>query len=93
LSQRQLILFLQWGTMVINISHADKKKYDAGLKNRKTRTRKNRSSLISEKSKSAAFKQFDKMMGTDTKTEVQVDVHVKMNDNFMRTGPYNPKKK
>jgi len=79
--------------MVINMSHADKKKYDEGLKNRKTRARKKRSSLISEKSKNEAFKQFDKMAGSDLKKEVQVDVHVKMNDNFMRTGPYRPKKK
>lgn len=79
--------------MVLNISHEDKKKYDEGLKNKKTRVRVKRSSLISEKSKSAAFKQFDKMSGSDMKKDIQVDTHVKMNDNFMRTGPYSPKKK
>lgn len=79
--------------MVLNISHEDKKKYNEGFKTRKTRVRKNRSSLISDKAKTAAFKQFDKMTGSDMKKEVQVDVHVKMNDNFMRTGPYRPKKK
>ncbi len=79
--------------MVLNISHDDKIKYKEGLKNKKIRARKNRSSLISDKSKNAAFKQFDKMTSSDMKKEIQVDTHVKMNDNFMRTGPYSPKKK
>ncbi|GJL78292.1 MAG: hypothetical protein NPINA01_12810 [Nitrospinaceae bacterium] len=79
--------------MVINISHEDKQKYNEGLKNRKTRVRKKRSSLLSEKSKSEAFKKYDKMIGSESNNEVQIDEHVKMNDNFMRTGPYRPKKK
>jgi hypothetical protein len=79
--------------MILNMSHEDKKKYDERLKNKKTRVRKSRSSLLSDKAKTAAFKQFDRMSVADMKNEVQVDTHVKMNDNFMRTGPYRPKKK
>jgi hypothetical protein len=79
--------------MILNMSHEDKKKYDEGLKNKKNRVRKSRSSLLSDKAKIAAFKQFDRMTTSDMKKEVQVDTHVKMNDNFMRTGPYRPKKK
>ena len=79
--------------MVLNISHEDKEKYNKLVKERKTRVRTKRTSLLSDKSKSKAFKQYDKMTGSETKTEPEIDVHVKMNDNFMRTGPYRPKKK
>ena len=79
--------------MVLNISHEDKKKYEEGLKNRKTKVRKKRSSLLSDKSKNEAFKQFDKLPGMDSNKDMPVDERVKMNDNFMRTGPYRPKKK
>lgn len=79
--------------MVLNISHEDKKKYKEGLKNRKTRVRKKRSSLLSDKSKSEAFKQFGNMPGMESDKDLPVDDHVKMNDNYMRTGPYRPKKK
>ncbi len=79
--------------MVINISHADKEKYKKLTENRKTRVRKNRTALLSDKTKDKAFKKYDKMTGNETKSEPEIDVHVKMNDNFMRTGPYRPKKK
>ncbi len=80
--------------MVLNISHEDQEKYKERMKNKKTRTREKRSSLLSKKSRSQAFKDFDKMTGADgLNKDVQIDVHVKMNDNFMRTGPYRAKKK
>ena len=79
--------------MVINISHADKVKYKKLQENRKTRVRTKRTSLLSDKSKGKAFQQYDKMTGNTAKSEPEIDVHVKMNDNFMRTGPYSPKKK
>lgn len=79
--------------MVINISHADKEKYKKLKENRKTRVRTNRTALLSDKSKGKAFKQYDKMTGNQEKSEPEIDAHVKMNDNFMRTGPYSPKKK
>lgn len=79
--------------MVLNISHDDKEKYKKLIKDRKPRARKNRASLLSDKSKSKAFQQYDKMTGSESKSEPDIDAHVKMNDNFMRTGPYRPKKK
>lgn len=86
--------FLKWGIMVLNISHEDQEKYKERMKNKKPRIRENRSSLLSKKFKSQAFKDFDKMTGSEElNKDVQIDVHVKMNDNFMRTGPYRAKKK
>jgi len=79
--------------MVLNISHADKEKLKKSQENRKTRVRINRTALLSSKSKSKAFKQYDKMTGSQEKSDPEIDAHVKMNDNFMRTGPYRPKKK
>ncbi|MFQ5450386.1 MAG: hypothetical protein ACE5E9_07125 [Nitrospinaceae bacterium] len=79
--------------MVLNISHKDKIKYQESLKPRKTRARTKRTSLLSEKSKNQAFKQFAKIGVCESGSEVQVDEHMKMNDNYMRTGPYRPKKK
>ncbi len=79
--------------MVLNISHADKEKYNKLVEERKPRVRKKRASLLSEKAKNKAFQQYDKMTGNEEKTEPEIDAHVKMNDNFMRTGPYRPKKK
>ena len=79
--------------MVLNISHDDKEKYNKLIQDRKPRVRKKRTALLSDKSKNMAFKQYDKMTGNETKTDPEIDAHVKMNDNFMRTGPYRPKKK
>jgi hypothetical protein len=79
--------------MVLNISHDDKEKYKKLIAERKPRARKNRASLLSDKSKSKAFQQYDKMTGNEAKSDPEIDTHVKMNDNFMRTGPYQPKKK
>ncbi len=79
--------------MVLNISHDDKVKYNKLIAERKPRVRKNRATLLSDKTKNKAFKLYDKMTGNETKTDPEIDTHVKMNDNFMRTGPYSPKKK
>ena len=80
--------------MILNMSHEDKKKYKEAFDVKKPRTRKKRSSILSNKTKSLLSKKFDdghpegKEQGTP-----QIDVHVKMNDNYLRTGPYKPKKK
>ena len=79
--------------MTINISHADREKYKKLRENRKTRVRTKRTSLLSDKSKSKAFKLYDKMTGDQAKAEPEIDAHLKMNDNYMRTGPYRPRKK
>lgn len=80
--------------MVLNILHSDKKKYDAGLKPRKTRARVNRKAILSSTTMKKAFKQFEQMDEAKVReTEVSVDEHLKMNDNYMRTGPYKAKKK
>lgn len=79
--------------MVLNISHEDKEKYKERMKNRKTRVRSKRASLLSEKTKNKAFKDFGEMGDTQLGKDVVIDEHMKMNDNFMRTGPYRPKKK
>ncbi len=79
--------------MVLNISHADKEKYKKLTEERKPRVRKKRTSLLSGKSINKAFQQYDKMTGNEAKTDPEIDTHVKMNDNFMRTGPYRPRKK
>jgi len=79
--------------MVLNISHEDKEKYKERMKIRKTRVRSKRTSLLSEKAKNKAFKDFGEMGDTQLGKDVVIDEHMKMNDNFMRTGPYRPKKK
>ena len=80
--------------MFLNMSHEDKKKYKEAFEERKTHTRRKRSTILSKKTKSLLSKKFDdghpegKEQGTP-----QIDLHVKMNDNYLRTGPYKPKKK
>ncbi len=80
--------------MVLNISHEDKKKYKESLKPKTVRVRTKRTTTMSNKLKSRAFKKFDdapKNKGVDE--DIAIDEHLKMNDNFLRTGPYKPKKK
>ena len=80
--------------MVLNISHEDKRKYKESLKPKKPRARRKRLTTMSNKLKDQAFKKFDndpKIKSVDE--EITIDEHLKMNDNFMRTGPYKPKKK
>jgi hypothetical protein len=80
--------------MVLNISHEDKKKYKESLKPKVVRVRAKRTTKMSDKLKSRTFKKFDddpKSKGVDE--DIAIDEHLKMNDNFLRTGPYKPKKK
>ena len=81
--------------MVIGISHADKKKLRAiQKKGTKIRPRKNRTTVLSKKSKDKAFKEIDQSpLSKNMSTRVSVDTRVKLNDNYMRTGWYVPKKK
>ena len=49
---------------------------------------------MSAKMKEYAFKQFDDQPKSKSAEEdIEIDEHLKMNDNFLRTGPYKPKKK
>jgi hypothetical protein len=80
--------------MVLNISHSDKKKYLESRKKKKIKPRVRRTSTLSQKVKADAFKQFEAFDTNKTAEEsISIDEHVKMNDNFMRTGPYKAKKK
>lgn len=75
------------------MSHEDKAKYKERMKTKPTRVRNKRTSLLSGKAKNKAFKEFEGMGDEKLTKEVTIDAHVKMNDNYMRTGPYRPKKK
>ena len=74
--------------------HEDKKRYKETFGKQKTRIRKQRTSILSDKTKNLLSKKFDaghpegKEQGAP-----QIDDHVKMNDNYLRTGPYKPKSK
>lgn len=82
------------GIMVINISHEDKLRYQESIKPKKIRVRKKRMTKLSDKLKDQAFKQFvDHPKSKLVDEDIQIDEHLKMNDNFLRTGPYKPKKK
>ncbi len=50
---------------------------------------------MSDKLKSRAFKKFlnDPQRTKAVDEDITIDEHLKMNDNFLRTGPYKPKKK
>jgi hypothetical protein len=62
---------------------------------RPTGTRKQRSTILSDKTMKKVFKKFDEDHDPDSKIsdDVSIDEHVKMNDSYMRTGWYVPKKK
>jgi hypothetical protein len=80
--------------MILNMSHEDKKKYKEAFDVKKPRTRKKRLSILSNKTKNLLSKKFDDGHPEGKEQETpQIDVHVKMNDNYLRTGPYKPKKK
>ena len=80
--------------MVINISHEDKVRYKESLKPKKPRVRRKRMATMSEKLKEKAFKKFeDEPKSKSVDEDITIDEHLKMNDNFLRTGPYKPKKK
>ena len=80
--------------MVLNISHGDKKKYKESLKPKKVKVRRRRSTIMSDKLKSRAFKKFnDDPKSKSVDEDITIDEHLKMNDNYLRTGPYKPMKK
>jgi len=81
--------------MVLNISHEDKKKYKENLKPKTVRVRTKRTTTMSDKLKTRSFKKFlnDPQRTKEVDEEITIDEHLKMNDNFLRTGPYKPKKK
>ena len=80
--------------MILNMSHEDKKRYKKTFSERKTSGRKKRSTILSDKTKNLLSKKFDDGHpdGKDQDAP-QIDPHVKMNDNYLRTGPYKHKKK
>jgi hypothetical protein len=80
--------------MVLNMSHEDKKKYQKSFGKKKTRARKQRSLILSDKTKNLLSKKFDDGHPEGKEQDApQIDVHMKMNDNYLRTGPYKPKSK
>lgn len=80
--------------MVLNMSHEDKKKYQKMFVEKKTRVRKKRSAILSDKTKDLLSKKFDAGHPEGKEQDApQIDDHVKMNDNYLRTGPYRPKSK
>ena len=80
--------------MVLNISHEDKLKYKESLKPKKSRVRKKRMTTMSGKLKKQTFKKFaDDPKTKSVDEDIQIDEHLKMNDAYLRTGPYKPKKK
>lgn len=80
--------------MIINISPEDKKKYRKQMARKKIVPRKSRTSTLSDKTKIEAFKKFAKGTSEELREmDIQVDEHVKLNDSYMRTGWYEPKKK
>jgi len=80
--------------MVLNISHEDKKKYKESLKPKIVRVRTKRTTKMSDKLKNRAFKKFgDDPKSKEADEDITIDEHLKMNDNFLRTGPYKPKRK
>ncbi len=82
--------------MVIDgLSSKEIKKLRENIARRPSRTRKKRSTILSDKTMKKVLKKFDKDHDPDTKIkeDVSIDEHVKMNDSYMRTGWYVPKKK
>jgi len=80
--------------MVMNMSHEDKKKYLKSFGKRKLRTREQRSVILSDKTKNLLSKKFEDGHPEGKNQDApQIDAHVKMNDNYLRTGPYKPKSK
>jgi len=81
--------------MILNISHEDMKKLKKARLKKVSQNRTTRTAMLSDKTLKKVFKKFDKdhdpkAQSNDT---VNIDEHVKMNDNYMRTGWYVPKKK
>ena len=81
--------------MIIGMSHEDLKKLkDARKKKDNVKPRKQRAKFLSKKGKEKALEQFEKNdTGNAKNKNIVVDPHLKMNDNYMRTGWYKPIKK
>ena len=84
--------------MVIDgLSSREIKKLRENQTRRPTRTRKTRATLMSDKTTKKVLKKFDDDHEPDDKIKddvnISIDEHVKMNDSYMRTGWYVPKKK
>jgi len=78
------------------LSHQELQKLRKEQRAKKSiRTRKKRTTLLSDKTMKQVLKKFDDEHHPDARLakDVSIDEHVKMNDNFMRTGWYVPKKK
>ena len=71
-----------------------KKDIKKRLEKKKTQVRKKRSLILSDKTKDLLSKKFDQGHPEGKEQDApQIDSHVKMNDNYLRTGPYKPKSK
>ena len=84
--------------MVIDgLSSAEIKKLREHQNRRPTRNRKTRAMTMSDKTTKKVLRKFDDDHEPDTKindeVNINIDEHVKMNDSYMRTGWYVPKKK
>lgn len=82
--------------MVIGgLSSRDIKKLRETQTRRPTGNRKKRSTLLSDKTTKKVLKKFDRDHEPDAhiNDDVNIDEHFKMNDSYMRTGWYVPKKK
>lgn len=79
--------------MVINMSHEDKERYKNSIKPKELKVRKRRTTILSAKGKELALKDYQSYPTSENSTDLKIDEHVKMNDNWMRTGPYKPKSK
>ena len=81
--------------MILNISHEDMKKLKKSRLKKVSQNRTSRTTMLSDKTLKKVFKKFDKDHDPKSQSNdaVNIDEHVKMNDNYMRTGWYVPKKK
>lgn len=81
--------------MVLNISHEDMAKLKKSRRKKVAQNRTTRTAMLSDKTLKKVFKKFDKDHDpkAHSNVTVNIDEHVKMNDNYMRTGWYVPKKK
>lgn len=82
--------------MVIGGMSSDEAKRLKEIRKRKTgRVRTKRATLLSDKTRDSVLKKFDKEHDPEARSKEvdSLDEHVKMNDSYMRTGWYVPKKK
>lgn len=81
--------------MTISMNHKDLEKLRQERRRKVNSSRRNRSSLLTDKTMKKVLKQFDEEHDPRHKLsdEVTLDEHVKLNDSYMRTGWYVPKKK